>query len=222
MKQWNTRIFSDSVGTVEPKQLIAERAVVLALAAATTARSGPGQLVGSKSSPTRPTVVGAGSGEPERELSHASPRCQTRLCQLASVVRELRGNEYHGFEYGGSLERVNTKHATVKSVVDETGYSKKNFMYGSTYYPTFLRVMYGSPIVRDAVATMRREHRPMVVLGSSIGWIPFYGKVFYCTSIPKLLKSYTCAVMHAPFLRPLTPLSPPPSPSAPAEPLQRR
>merc|ERR1711998_37424 len=59
--------------------------------------------------------------------------------------------------------------------MNETGYSRETFGYGRTYYYSFIQLIESTPELLDSML----KKRPMVVLGSSLGWHGFYTSLTY-------------------------------------------
>jgi len=93
--------------------------------------------------------------------------CTTPHCQLAKVVEELRVHEFASEFDSGQVSQL----AEVGAAHNLTA---KNFLYGSTYFPTFLRLFQSA-----SMRPLQSSEAPVVVLGSSTGWVPLYASLTF-------------------------------------------
>lgn len=86
--------------------------------------------------------------------------------ELANRTNFLRWNE-NAFEWDDPQRTRDRRKCLAEG--DLHGYKCHTFTYGSTYYPSWLRVM-RFPAVTEAIAKVKSEGGEVVVLGSSLGW----------------------------------------------------
>lgn len=97
--------------------------------------------------------------------------------------------------------------AADKELLEKGSYTEENYMYGFTYMPSWLKV-FTRPAVQAAVEMARGspQPRPVLVLGSTIGWQAFYATlIFQLPSIGfELLPSRVTIAKQAQALLPPT------------------
>uniref|UniRef100_A0A061RJK9 Uncharacterized protein n=1 Tax=Tetraselmis sp. GSL018 TaxID=582737 RepID=A0A061RJK9_9CHLO len=91
--------------------------------------------------------------------------------KLVAIVRELRDTE-------SSPDFLSGMAVDVRAALAASGYSRDNFAYGSTPLPSWLSVFL-QPEVRCRMEGMKASGLRYAVLGSSIGWLVFFGAVIF-------------------------------------------
>eukprot|EP00656_Telonema_subtile_P034522 TRINITY_DN3859_c0_g1_i2.p1 TRINITY_DN3859_c0_g1~~TRINITY_DN3859_c0_g1_i2.p1 ORF type:complete len:424 (+),score=110.37 TRINITY_DN3859_c0_g1_i2:167-1438(+) len=94
----------------------------------------------------------------------------SHIDQLRTLLAALWSEELQ-YEHVDYHRRKNS----VEAAVESSGYAKINFGYGRTYYHSFLQLVENTKELRAAVDA----RKPMVVLGSSLGWQAFYTALTY-------------------------------------------
>jgi len=95
------------------------------------------------------------------------------MSQLRAAVADLRTNE-NAYETDAAA-----KEAEMRAVSDESQLqTKDSFTYGSTPYTSWLE-LWQHKVLQEATRRARVENREILVLGSSIGWIPLYSALTY-------------------------------------------
>lgn len=115
-------------------------------------------------------IVAAAKGDGECTV-------QIRACVLHLMMEELYERE-DKLEYQAGSDTV--KKGDIAGVMGATNYTEANFMYGTTYFPSWVTLFADSHVQAAAAAAQASSDvRPFVILGSTIGWQAFFGALVF-------------------------------------------